>query len=135
MTSVIYLLCDQTYKPSSVLSSHQSRFIVTNKFKRPTTGNDEQPLIFSPIWSCSRWGLHSHIVAYMLVSSYLTVPSLPFLAVYFCCTFLKVASTGYYPAPCSMELGLSSCLSTRLPGLLTHFILYYIIYKNKFIYF
>ncbi len=29
-------------------------------------------------------------------------------AVYFCCTFLEVASTGSYPAPCPMELGLSS---------------------------
>ena len=29
-------------------------------------------------------------------------------AVYFCCTFLKVAFTGSYPAPCPVELGLSS---------------------------
>ena len=54
------------------------------------------------------------------VSSYLAFPSLPrtlknghfrslsFGAVYFCCTFLGVASTGCYPAPCPMELGLSS---------------------------
>ena len=34
--------------------------------------------------------------------------SLSFGAVYFCCTFLGVASTGCYPAPCPMELGLSS---------------------------
>lgn len=39
-------------------------------------------------------------------------------AVYFCCTFLGVASTGYYPAPCSAELGLSSCRSTRSSDLL-----------------
>ena len=29
-------------------------------------------------------------------------------AVYFCCTFLEVAFTGCYPAPCPAELGLSS---------------------------
>ncbi len=29
-------------------------------------------------------------------------------AVYFCCTFLRVASTGSYPAPCPVVLGLSS---------------------------
>ena len=73
---------------------------------------DEQPPFYSPTWSCSRWGLQSHIVAYMLVSSYLTFPSLPDKqAVYFCCTFLEVTFTGYYPAPCSVELGLSSCIA------------------------
>ena len=30
------------------------------------------------------------------------------MAFIFCCTFLGVASTGCYPAPCSMEPGLSS---------------------------
>jgi len=30
------------------------------------------------------------------------------MAVYLCCTSLRVASTGYYPAPCPMEPGLSS---------------------------
>lgn len=39
-------------------------------------------------------------------------------AVYFCCTCLGVASTGDYPAPCSAELGLSSCRSTRSSVLL-----------------
>ena len=34
-------------------------------------------------------------------------------AVYFCCTFPGVASAGRYPAPCPMELGLSSCGQTR----------------------
>ena len=29
-------------------------------------------------------------------------------AVYFCCTFLEVAFTRYYLAPCPVELGLSS---------------------------
>ena len=30
--------CNQIYKPSSVLSSHQSRPTVTSRFLRPTTG-------------------------------------------------------------------------------------------------
>jgi len=35
------------------------------------------------------------------------------VAVYLCCTFLRVAPTGYYPAPCPMELGLSSPMITH----------------------
>lgn len=46
------------------------------------------------------------------VSSYFTFPPLPQsaqdVAVYFCCTFLRVASTGRYPASCPMKPGLSS---------------------------
>ena len=41
----------------------------------------------------------------------LTSPFHPYqhtLAVYFCCTILRVASTGRYPASCPMKLGLSS---------------------------
>jgi hypothetical protein len=42
--------------------------------------------------------------------------------VYFCCTILRVASTGSYPAPCPVQLGLSSLGGSppppRLSGLL-----------------
>lgn len=59
---------------SRVLSlyDHLSRSIVTVRLKRPTIldGKRAASLQFH-FWSCSRWGLHSHIVAYMLVSSYL----------------------------------------------------------------
>ena len=51
----------------------------------------------------------------------LTAPFHPYLitqAVYLCCTILGVTSTGYYPAPCSMEPGLSSHKNARLPDLL-----------------
>ena len=34
----------------------------------------------------------------------------------FCCTILGVASTGCYPAPCSMEPGLSSCHKGTRPS-------------------
>lgn len=39
-------------------------------------------------------------------------------AVYFCCTILRVAPTGCYPASCPLELGLSSCISMRPSDLL-----------------
>ena len=43
------------------------------------------------------------------VVSYTALPPLPIkLAVYFCCTFLGVASTGRYPASCPVKSGLSS---------------------------
>ena len=83
-----------------------------------------------PIRSCSKWGLHSRKVAIALVSSYLAFPPLPnqialSLAVYLCCTFLKVAFTGSYPAPCPVELGLSSpeLCQQRLSGLLARLII------------
>ena len=48
------------------------------------------------------------------VSSYLAFPSLPEnRAVYFCCTFLEVAFTGSYPAPCPVVPGLSSFTTFR----------------------
>ncbi len=63
----------------------------------------------SSIRCCSRWGLQHASVAGAWVSSYLAFPPLPKNpAVYFCCTFLKVAFTRDYLAPCPAELGLSS---------------------------
>ena len=49
------------------------------------------------------------------VSSYLAFSTLPFRAVIFCCTFLKVTFTRRYLAPCSMELGLSSLNGITVP--------------------
>lgn len=78
--------------------------------KRPTIGKRRAAALHVPSWSCSRWGLQGRTVASTPVSSYLAFPPLPRRteAVYLCCTILGVASTGGYPAPCSMELGLSS---------------------------
>ena len=44
------------------------------------------------------------------VVSYTALPPLPgiYRAVYFCCTFLRVSSTGRYPASCPVKPGLSS---------------------------
>ncbi len=48
------------------------------------------------------------------VVSYTALPPLPIkLAVYFCCTFLGVASTGRYPASCPVKPGLSSPAAFR----------------------
>ncbi len=48
------------------------------------------------------------------VVSYTAFPPLPVkLAVYFCCTFLGVASTGRYPASCPVKPGLSSPAAFR----------------------
>ncbi len=50
------------------------------------------------------------------VVSYTALPPLPWQkapAVYFCCTFLGVASTGRYPASCPVKPGLSSPAAFR----------------------
>src|SRR5258708_16477993 len=70
-----------------------------------------------PIWSCSGGGLPGRAVTGPPVGSYPTFSPLPGgvspeinaePAVIFCGTFLRVAPTGGYPAPCSVEPGLSS---------------------------
>jgi len=61
--------------------------------------------------SCFRWGLPEAASPQHSVSSYLTISPLraPLgAAVCFCGTFLRVAPTGRYPAPCPMKPGLSS---------------------------
>jgi hypothetical protein len=70
--------------------------------------------------SCFRWGLPERASPRDSVSSYLTISPLRGFrgahAVCFCGTFLRVAPTGRYPAPCPMKPGLSS-----LPKRLTSF--------------
>ena len=116
---------------------HPSSLNIAIEVKRPTRGLRPSTLNLprsletweqlSPlIWSCSKWGLPSQPVSWLLVSSYLTISPLPApnsgpLAVCFCGTFRRVSPPGYYPAPCSVELGLSSpIMSERSPGLLAH---------------
>jgi len=57
--------------------------------------------------SCFRWGLPERTSPCNSVSSYLTISTLPARrseqAVCFCGTFLRVAPTGRYPAPCPGE--------------------------------
>jgi hypothetical protein len=49
------------YKPGSVWGNHSSRLSVTAKLKQPTR-RQRGPRQCLPIWSCSKWGLPSHIV-------------------------------------------------------------------------
>jgi len=86
-------------------NDHLSRTDVAVSLKRPTWKQTGQVY-------CSLFGLASDGV-YMAVAvtnhtvvSYTAFPPLPkwnktpILAVYFCCTRLRVASTGRYPASC-----------------------------------
>gem|GEM_PF-5953421 len=62
----------------------------------------------------------------------LTPPFHPYrkAAVYFCCTFLEVAFTGCYPAPCPVELGLSSHEARSL-GLLDPYSVFKLHFMNS----
>ncbi len=88
-------------------------------------GSSDQPgraaghRICAPTWSCSGWGLPSQPVSGLLVRSYRTVAPLPVLeraigGLHFCGTFPEIALAGRYPAPCPVELGLSSRAASRL---------------------
>ena len=73
--------------------------------------------------SCFRWGLPERASPRRSVSSYLTISPLPATpsappAVCFCGTFLRVAPTGRYPAPCPVKPGLSSPFRARPPSVL-----------------
>ncbi|MDN5338681.1 MAG: hypothetical protein PWQ20_1751 [Thermotogaceae bacterium] len=66
-------------------------------------------LIAPSVWPCSRWGLPSHRVTPMLVSSYLTFPPLPFKrAVSVSMALSEDHSSRALPGIPSMESGLSS---------------------------
>ena len=74
MGSVLY--CDQTYKPSSVVNSHLSWPGVATA-AHATFSKRAGPALYVSLRCCSEYGLHSRIVSYTLVSSYLAFPSLP----------------------------------------------------------
>jgi len=100
-------------KPSSVFGGHLSRPTVAGGFKRnpeSSAGRLKRSFV-----SCSEWGLQRGHVARPRVSSYLAFPPLHAgrRAVSLCCTFPGVAPAGRYPAPCPVELGLSSHLAAR----------------------
>ena len=105
-------------KPGYVLNDHLSNSAVTDRLQRPTWKQSGPDYRF-------RFGLASSGV-YMASSvtrrSVGSYPAFPPLleqpAVYFCCTILRVTSTGRYPAPCPAKPGLSSpstfrCLRQR----------------------
>ena len=116
------------YKPSSVVCVHLSGTAVACSLMRPTrdscsvgltpASEEDSP----PIWPCSGRGLASRCVSTPLVRSYRTISPLPTSrrAVCFCATFRRVAPPGCYPAPCPVELGLSSAAASDDRGRSAH---------------
>jgi len=78
---------------------------------RPTRELGRAALRHSPIWSCTGWGLQS-FPGHPENWCALTAPFHPYPAeagrYIFCCTFLHVAATPRYGAPCPAVFGLSS---------------------------
>lgn len=100
---------EQADKPSSVLNDHLSSPIVTNRLQRPTRKHGGQP--YSLLYGLAPDGVYMCPFCYQKGGELL--PRLSTLtkynlAVYFCCTFLKVTFTRRYLASCPTELGLSS---------------------------
>ena len=81
-----------------------------------------------PILSCSGWGLHGSCVSAAPVSSYLTISTLPrhypFRRNVSVALSLQLPAADVIRHPCPAEPGLSSCVSTRSPGL-PKILLYY----------
>ena len=81
-------------KPSSVVYGHLSSPTVADRVKRYSRNQSDEPPYATDSQSCTGWGLHGTL-RYRKVGELL--PRLSTLAscdaVYFCCTFLKVAFT------------------------------------------
>lgn len=101
--------------PSSVEGDHLSRMPVAWHLQRPTRGRGGPP--HHP--SCSvllRVGFAkpaSRLAAGELLPHRFSLTCAGRRRFVFCGTFLRVAPTGYYPAPCPVELGLSSDAAFR----------------------
>ena len=105
--TVLFIQAEWNCKPGSVLDDHLSRIRVATNFKQPTWAKPGR--LFSSIWSCFGWGLHSltrYRISGGLLHRLFTLTA--YAAVIFCCTFLRVTSTGRYPASCPAKPGLSS---------------------------
>jgi hypothetical protein len=82
----------------------------------------------SPIWSCSWWGLPSQPghpgCWWSLTPPFHRRAYTQHVQSVFCGTFRRVTPPGYCPAPCSVELGLSSvALQPRSPDPLGHILM------------
>ena len=132
-------------KPSSVLALGRAAIIYLGRrllmrLKRPYPGAERAvpSLLYSVLLRTGFTGPASRLAAGELLPRLSTLacavwrPS----AVSFCGTFLGVASTGRYPAPCPAELGLSSGTAfrhsyPRSPGILARqYLLYLILPRN-----
>jgi hypothetical protein len=106
-------------KPGSVVGNHSSGNAVTSGLKRPTRESVGRRLCapkvlrYSPIWSCSEWGLPCRGMLPPARCA-LTAPFHPyhnrdrFWRYIFCGTFRRLAPPRNYLAPCPPEPGLSS---------------------------
>ena len=116
---VCSLYYEQHCKPGYVSDDHQSWLSVTGQFLRSVPGPERNLpegtagnrmascLILLRVWfaqhpllPAGRWSLKPPFHPYRQSRRY-----------NFCCTFLGVASTGRYPAPCPMKPGLSSAFA------------------------
>lgn len=123
--SSVLIAYEQHYKPSSVFDDHLSVPYVTiwlvclclpykrkaSVKPRPTLKHDGPPYRFK--FGLTSSGVYMCPVCYHPGGGLLHHPStltrmFTIQAVHFCCTILRVASTGRYPALCPMKLGLSS---------------------------
>ena len=88
-----------------------------------------------PSQPCSGWGLHGSCVSTAPVSSYLTISTLPrhypFRRNVSVALSLQLPAADVIRHPCPAEPGLSSCVSTRSPGL-PKILLYYIHVQKEF---
>ncbi len=119
-----------TRKPNSVSgmktfvfvpgNDHSSGLPIARQLVRPTREFERATLKHSPIWSCTGWGLPS-FPGHPGNWCALTAPFHPYPTTRrwarvgrytFCCTFLRVATTSRYEAPCPVVFGLSSGPST-----------------------
>ena len=112
--SFLFIMLSQTISRVMSLNGHLSRLTVTSKLQRPTWKQ------IGPIYRF-HLGLASDEV-YICPACYQPGGKLlPYhftlttnVAVYFCCTSLRVAPTGRYPASCPVKPGLSSSEPFRL---------------------
>ena len=119
-------------KPNSVLSRRIAAIIhlwmpITRHLLQPTRELGRAALKHSPIWSCTGWGLPSfsgrpenwcaltapfHPLPSAAAVTAPGTPELPSAGgkrrSALCCTFLRVATTPRYGAPCPVVFGLSS---------------------------
>ena len=112
--SFLFIMLSQTISRVMSLNGHLSSPAVASRLKRPTRKHDGPPYR-------SLFGLASDEV-YICPACYQPGGKLlPYhftlttnVAVYFCCTSLRVAPTGRYPASCPVKPGLSSPFPFRL---------------------
>ena len=111
---ILYITCLLHLYSSRTVSRVMSRIIICLILLLPTGSSDPPKSVTG-----SHITFHSVLlrmgftyalsVTSQAVVSYTAFPPLPVkLAVYFCCTILRVTSTGRYPASCPAKPGLSS---------------------------